>query len=170
MTAVIIRKPDEDPDLMAAILDLRVAAWEPIVGRAIATERFGFDVFDHRSHHLVIPGPSGGPPVAAGRLTPCEQLGDLPDPTSFAPFSDEMIPPLAFAGRLVVHPDHSGEGLAEQIIIARLAAARDLQFHEVWSETRRDQVLGFVRHGYQPMGPSADRSVVGEWEIMRARL
>ena len=63
-------------------------------------------------------------------LLPLEQLDavagiadHLPEPVSFGPYATAMCFPMAVAGRLVVHPDRRGEGLAEQIIVARLALA-----------------------------------------------
>ena len=159
---------EDAPELLASVHELRIAAWEPIIGRSDALERFGLDEHDNRSWHCVLEDDTGEKLVAGGRLTVCGDLEALPESASFEPFADQMSLPLGVAGRLVVHPDHQNRGLAERIITTRLDLARDLELVEVWSETRREQVHGFVRHGYGVVGSSSDRSVVGDWEILRA--
>jgi GNAT superfamily N-acetyltransferase len=97
-------------------------------------------------------------------------LDDLPESTSFGPYLDQMHSPIGLASRLVVHPGHWRRGFAERIIADRLDLAASHGLTEVWGETRRHQIHGLTRHGYEPLGPSADDSVPGEWVVLRAPL
>jgi GNAT superfamily N-acetyltransferase len=108
--------------------------------------------------------------VAAARLTLHDAFDDLAEPTTFRPYREQMRLPLGLASRLVVHPDHRHKGFAARLIVDRLVLAAELGLVEVWGETRRPQVHGLVRHGYLPVGPSADDSVPGDWVVLRASL
>ncbi|MDH4170511.1 MAG: GNAT family N-acetyltransferase [Acidimicrobiia bacterium] len=168
--AVTILRGDEAPEALRAVEDLRVRAWAPILGPDTARQRFGLDQHDRSSLHCVVHDRGSDDLVAAGRVTVCADASALPEETSFAPYVEEMRLPIGVAGRLVVDPGRQGEGLAERIIVSRLSLARELGLAQVWSETRREQAHGFVRHGYRLVGPSPDRSVIGSWQILVADL
>jgi GNAT superfamily N-acetyltransferase len=153
---------------LTAVGLLRSRAWGTEIKDHLAADRFGIDDQDRHSWHLIIW--SADRLVAAGRLTACVSLDDLPDETSFGPYRAQMATPAGFAGRLVVDPPYRGRGLAESIIVARLELARTLGLAQVWGETRRTAVDGLIRHGYVLRGDSLDRSVPGEWSILSVDL
>lgn len=164
----IERVRGSDPVELAAIDVLRNAAWGPIVGDHEAAARFGIDEHDRDAWHCVVH--HGTELVAAGRLTAHDDCDQLPEAASFGPYRSHMHPPFGLGSRIVVHPDHRGRGFAEMIIADRLALAADLGLVEVWSETRRVHHPGMTRHGYEHIGPSVDRSVPGEWVVLRATV
>jgi hypothetical protein len=159
---------NDDGDVLTAVGALRLEAWGRILGPGAAAARFGVDHDDAGAWHCLVL--DDGVLVAAGRLTVHSTLDDLPESTSFGPYLGRMRAPLGLASRLVVHPAHQRRGHAARIIVDRLALAAELDLHEVWGETRRQQVNGLTRHGYEPLGPSPDDSVPGEWVILRAPL
>jgi GNAT superfamily N-acetyltransferase len=157
-----------DGDGLTAVGALRLEAWGQILGPGAAAARFGVDHHDAGAWHCLVL--DEGVPVAAGRLTVHSSLDALPESTSFGPYLGQMRVPLGLASRLVVHPAHQRRGHAARIIVDRLALAAELDLLEVWGETRRHDVHGLTRHGYEPVGPSPDDSVPGEWVILRAPL
>jgi len=159
-----------DEQLLDAIGELRVAAWSSVVGEFRARDRFYRDEYDKQSLHFCVSHPAERRLLAAGRLTACQDTSDLPERDSFGPYTSQMSRPFGIAGRLVVDPSGRQQGLAAQIIVARIEHAAGLGLVEVWSETRRQQARGFLRHGYERVGASGDVSVDGDWEIFRVRL
>jgi GNAT superfamily N-acetyltransferase len=168
VVTALTRVHGSDRDLLAAIGALRLRVWGPIIGRNAASSRFGVDEHDANAWHSVVF--EDGVLVAAGRLTIHRDLDNVPEWTSFGPYADQMRVPLGLAGRLVVHPGHERRGFAERIIVDRLEHATGHGLREVWGETRRNQVGGLTRHGYELVGSSSDQSVPGEWVILRAPL
>jgi len=157
-----------DEATISAVGPLRRQAWKTEIQVHLAADRFGIDDHDRRSWHFMIS--SADRLVAAGRLTVCKSLDDLPDETSFGPYRAQMTTPVGFAGRLVVDPSYRHRGLAERIIVARLDLARTLGLAQVWGETRRSDVDGLIPHGYVLRGDSLDCSVPGEWSILSVDL
>ena len=164
----ITRIRGHDDATLEAIGALRLRAWVPIVGRPAAALRFGIDEHDAGAWHCVVHHEEKL--VAAGRLTVHDTFEDLPERASFSPHVGSMRPPFGLASRLVVDPSHEHHGFAELVIVDRLALASELGLTEVWGETRRHQVAGLTRHGYEVVGSSTDHSVPGEWFILRAPL
>ena len=157
-----------DGDVLRTVSALRLEAWGRVLGHDAAAARFSVDHHDADAWHCLVFDESV--PVAAGRLTVHSSVDDLPEMTSFGPYLEQMRVPLGLASRLVVHPAHQRRGHAARIIVDRLALAAELDLLEVWGEARRHKVHGLTRHGYEPIGPSPDDSVPGEWVILRAPL
>jgi hypothetical protein len=157
----------DDARALTAVRALRLEAWGRLLGPDAAA-RFDVDRHDAEAWHCLVH--HEGVPVAAGRLTVHSDLDDLPESTSFTPYVRQMRVPLGIASRLVVRPDCQRRGHAARIIVHRLVLAAELDLLEVWSETRRPQVHGLIRHGYEVVGPSPDDSVPGQWVILRAPL
>jgi GNAT superfamily N-acetyltransferase len=168
VVVTLIRVRGDDADVLTVVGALRLEAWGRLLGPDAAAARFGVDHHDAGAWHCL--ALDEGAPVAAGRLTVHSDLDDLPESTSFGPYRGQMRVPLGFASRLVVHPAHQGRGHAARIIVDRLVLAAELDLLEVWGETRLHKVHGLTRHGYEPVGPSPDHSVPGEWMILRAPL
>jgi GNAT superfamily N-acetyltransferase len=164
----LLRVRGNDGEMLTAVGALRLEAWGRILGPGAAAARFGVDDDDTRAWHCLVL--DEGMLVAAGRLTVHSSVDALPESTSFGPYLEQMRVPLGLASRLVVHPAHQRRGHAARIIVERLVLAADLDLNEVWGETRRHKVNGLTRYGYEPMGPSVDDSVPGEWVILRAPL
>jgi GNAT superfamily N-acetyltransferase len=168
VVTTLIRVHGNDGDVLTAVGVLRLEAWGRIIGRDAAEARFGVDRHDAGAWHCVVL--DDGAPVAAGRLTVHPILDSLPESTSFGPYLRQMRVPLGLASRLVVHPAHQRRGHAARIIADRLVLAAELGLLEVWGETRRHQLHGLTRYGYEPVGPSSDPTVPGEWVILRAQV
>jgi len=164
----LTRVHGNDGDVLTAVGSLRLEAWGRIIGRDAAEARFGVDHHDADAWHCLVL--DDGALVAAGRLTVHASPDDLPESTSFGPYLGQMRVPFGLASRLVVHPAHQRRGHAARIIVDRLALAAELGLLEVWGETRRHQLHGLTRHGYEPVGPSSDHSVPGEWVVLRVQL
>ncbi len=114
------------PELLTAIGELRIAAWEASGERpsiAPAHGRMWTDDHDGHAAHWVLR--EGESIVAAARLCIHAAQGELPDQVSLEGIKLGIAPPVASLNRLVVSPGYRGVHLSLVFDRARLQYARE---------------------------------------------
>lgn len=128
MTAAILLQARLSPVVEVterAVLDrifrLRVDAWREHVAVPDGMVEWR-DHHDEVGRHFAIL--CGDEPVAAARLTVHSSIEDLPEADAYRGILASNPVPVAAFSRCVVHPEYRGRGLARQLDLARLEAAR----------------------------------------------
>lgn len=165
MDKVIVFRGNKNASLLKQIEELRIKVWGELIGARASSVRFGLDIFDYSAWHIV--HMYRGRIAASGRLIIVADCSDIPDLCSFAPYLDSMIPPIGFLNRLVVDQLSRRKGISVSIINERIRLARKLEVTDLWVETQACRVASMERMGFRVVGKSLDKSVDGDWQIMR---
>ena len=142
-----------------------LTVWSRVIDTEAASSRFGIDQFDHDGWHVAYR--DQGNIIASGRLIIASEQAAVPDLCSFGPCVERMHFPIGVLNRLVVHWEHSGNGLGRRLNVERLELAARQGAAEVWVEVQSDRVPSMQRLGFEEVGPSQDITIVGDWRIMR---
>lgn len=158
---------EDNPDLLKQIETFRVSTWSTSIGAEQAARRFGRDIFDERSWHIACFDKAEL--IACGRLSIAATESHIPDTCSFEPYYTTMDFPIGMLNRLVVHHRYRRAGLANRINRERLVLANFQGATDLWVEVRACRTRSMNRLGFVDVGPSLDKSVPGNWRIMRRR-
>ena len=145
-------------ELLDEIGQLRIASWEADGKRPSSvpiTERSWTDTHDEHAEHFVVV--SGGVIIAASRACFHTSNDALPDAGIVSPFIRTAAWPAVFWNRMVVHPLHRRNGLAERLDEDRLAWTCAAGAQSIFVTThvahrcRALEQLGFERIGEAPL-------------------
>lgn len=167
MNEVLIFKGEERVAMLRQIEAFRLNVWRQLIGADAATARFATERFDYTGWHIV--HRSRGEIIATGRLLVVDELEQVPDLCSFAPYVKRMDFPIGFLNRLVVHPMHRRKGLGRRVNSQRLELSERLGVREVWVEVQDNRVGSMQRLGFEEVGRSHDSTISGNWRILRKR-
>jgi predicted GNAT family N-acyltransferase len=161
----VVFRGEDDPALLERIEALRLDVWGELIGAELAVKRFGLDPFDNKAWHIAYL--EEGDVVASSRLIIASCQSDVPDLCSFGPYLDLMEYPIGVLNRLLVDRMYRGRGMAPSLIRARIRLAHEHGVTDLWAESQSHTVPSMEQHGFREVGPSLDKSVVGDWRIMR---
>jgi predicted GNAT family N-acyltransferase len=147
---------------------LRLMAWSPIIGRDLACKRFSIDSLDREAWHVGVK--RDGRLVACGRLSFHKNAVLVPDKGSFARVPDGFRFPCCIMNRLVVDPECRGEGLSKTVVDVRVDLSRRLGAQEVWIEAQSYRKAQLQKHGFETVCKSGDKTISGDWWILRLKL
>lgn len=162
---VTIFKGADDAVLLKRVEDFRLMVWCELIDADLARRRFGLDAFDEKAWHVIYLDQNKI--IACGRLVVASQREEVPDQCSFKPYLDTMRYPIGLFNRLVVDPGCQGQGLGAAINRHRIQLATDRDISNLWVEVQSNRVASMKRLGFAEMGISCDKSVEGDWRIMR---
>ena len=162
---MVVFKGEDDPALLQRIEKFRLEVWGELVGARLAAKRFGLDSFDYQAWHIAYIEDSDL--IASGRLIIATCESGVPDLCSFRPYLDQMEYPIGILNRLFVNKVFRGRGMASSINKARIKLAHDHGINSIWVEVQLHRAPSMERLGFFDVGPSLDKSVVGDWRIMR---
>jgi hypothetical protein len=162
---MVVFKGEDDPALLKRIEKLRLEVWGELVGARLAAKRFGLDSFDYKAWHIAYIDDSDL--IASGRLIIATCESGVPDLCSFRPYLGHMEYPIGILNRLFVNRTCRGRGMATCINEARIKLAHDYGVTSIWVEVQLHRAPSMERLGFFDVGPSLDKSVVGDWRIMR---
>ncbi|MGD8674052.1 MAG: GNAT family N-acetyltransferase [Thiogranum sp.] len=165
MNDPLLFKGSDNIDMLREIEKFRLTVWSRVIDAKTASERFGMDQFDHAGWHVAYR--DQGKIIASGRLIVVTEQAAVPDLCSFGPYVERMHFPIGILNRLVVHWEHSGNGLGRRLNVERLELAARHGAAEVWVEVQSGRVPSMQRLGFEEVGPSQDTTIVGDWRIMR---
>ena len=165
---MVIIKGSEDVALLNQIEVFRIQVWAEIVGAETAIHRFSLEPSDFTSWHFV--HLYEGKIIACARLTLAASILEAPDACSFGPYHCDMQFPLATLNRLVVDGNFRSKGLAAAINVERIRFAKELGVRELWVEVANKGIMSMEILGFSEVGPSADKTIQGDWKIMRLVL
>ena len=160
----VVFKGEDDPALLKRIEAFRLHVWGELVGARRAAKRFGLDSFDYKAWHIAYIEEGGL--VASGRLIIATCQSGVPDLCSFRPYLGLMEFPVGILNRLLVDPMYRRQGLATSINKDRIKLARDHGVAGLWVEIQSNRVLSMKRLGFFDIGPSLDKTIIGDWRIM----
>lgn len=116
--------PVAEPNVMDAIMALRLRAWAPLVPVPLIVEDV-IDEFEPMARHWVIF--DGDAVAAAARLSVHPRDDDVPEAICMkGVFPTPPPAPIGFLSRLAVAPAYRGRGLSRQLDEVRIAAAEGL--------------------------------------------
>jgi predicted GNAT family N-acyltransferase len=162
---VAIFKGESDPALLKRIEAFRLKVWSECIGVRLAVKRFGLDSFDYKAWHIAYL--EEGSVIASGRLIMANCQSGVPDLCSFSPFLGLMEYPIGILNRLVVDRMYRGRGMATSINRDRIRLAREHGVTDLWVEIQLHRVPSMGQLGFYVVGPSQDKSIAGDWCIMR---
>jgi len=162
---VVVFKGGGDPALLKRIEAFRLEEWGNLIGAKLALKRFGLDSFDHKAWHIAYLEEGGV--IASGRLIIATCQSDVPDICSFKPYLGVMEYPVGILNRLLVDRMCRGRGLATGINMERIGLARDHGVADLWVEVQSYRVPAMEQLDFCDVGPSLDKSIIGDWRIMR---
>jgi len=162
---VVVFKGGEDPALLKRIEAFRLDGWSELITAKLAARRFGLDSFDYKAWHIAYFGEGGV--IASGRLIIATHQSGVPDICSFRPYLGLMEYPIGMLNRLLVDRIYRGRGMATSINRDRIALARDHGVADLWVEIQSHRVASMEQLGFCDVGPSLDKSIIGDWRIMR---
>jgi predicted GNAT family N-acyltransferase len=162
---VLVFKGNEDPVLLKRIETLRLGVWNHLISSRLAVRRFGLDPFDYKAWHIAYL--EKGSVIASGRLFIATRPYDMPDHCSFSPYHGLMRYPTGILNRLVVDRMYRGRNLATNINKDRIRLAREHGVTDLWVEVQSHRAPSLEQLGFSDVGPSLDKSIVGDWRIMR---
>jgi len=136
-----------------------------LISAKLAVKRFGLDSFDYKAWHIAYLEESGV--IASGRLIIATCQSGVPDICSFRPYIDLMEYPIGILNRLLVDQMYREKSMATSINRDRIALARDHGVADLWVEIQSHRVPSLEKLGFCDVGPSLDKSIVGDWRIMR---
>ncbi len=160
----VIFKGEDDPALLEQVEAFRLRVWGDLIGIRLAVKRFGLDSFDYQAWHIAYIEEDGL--IASGRLIVATSQSSVPDLCSFRPYLDQMTYPIGILNRLVVDRMYRRQGMATSINRDRIKLAREHGVTSIWVEIQTNRVPSMERLGFFDVGPSLDKSVVGDWRIM----
>jgi len=161
----LVFKGSDNIGVLLEIEAFRLTVWNRLIDSKVASDRFGIDQFDYDGWHVVIR--DEGDIIASGRLVIVAQEAGVPDLCSFAPYLQRMNFPIAILNRLVVQWEHAGNGIGRRLNMERIELAARQGASEVWVEVQASRVPAMQRLGFEELGPSHDKAIVGDWRIMR---
>jgi len=161
----LIFKGSDNIDMLREIEKFRLSVWSRVIDARTASSRFGIDQFDHDGWHVAYR--DQGNIIASGRLIIASEQAGVPDRCSFGPYVERMHFPIGILNRLVVHWEHSGNGLGRRLNVDRLQLAARQGAAEVWVEVQSSRVSSMRTLGFEEVGPSQDITIAGDWRIMR---
>ncbi|MCF2907288.1 GNAT family N-acetyltransferase [Pseudoalteromonas sp. DL2-H2.2] len=91
--------------------------------------------------------------VATARMNLCGHLAHLPEQQLYQPLSDQLITPLATWGRLAVATQWRSQGLATQLIKARLLLANQLGCRYIVLDCPISRVAAMQAHHFKVLLP-----------------
>lgn len=165
MKGPLLFKGSDNPGMLGQIEALRLYVWRRLIDTEVAYRRFAVDEFDNKAWHIAYL--SEGRIIASGRVIIVAGKEDIPDLCSFAPYLEHMKLPIAVLNRLVVHPKHCRKGLGRQLYRDRIELASRKGVDDVWVEVQENRVGSMRRLGFKEVGPSQDKTIKGDWRIMR---
>ena len=164
----VIFKGRDDPEALMEVESFRLGVWEEILDHKAASERFSLDQFDYDSWHFL--HMNKGCIIGCGRLIIADSELHVPDLCSFKPYLNRMRYPLGVMNRLVVHQDYRGNGVAHNINRQRVSFACERSVADIWIEVQAQRCQTMERFGFEQMGPSLDKTIPGDWRIMRNKI
>lgn len=164
----LIFRGKEDDAMLFKVERLRQTVWRSLVNERAVKKRFALDKFDQIASHIAIV--VDNEVVGSGRVIPVRSVADVPDQCSFGDFVGQMNFPIAVMNRLVVHSDYQRMGLSHQINQDRIDLARQFGVLEIWVEVAEERVSSMLKIGFQDMGSSFDKSIPGNWRILRKEI
>lgn len=164
MEAVVAADP-QDHALLQRIGRLRVLAWSALVPAVTKIECW-LDEFEETARHWCVW--REGEVVAAARMSMCSAIDAAPDAEIYGDRFGDLGAPIAVFSRLVVHPLHRRSGLAHQLDLVRIDAARAAVARAAVALTpdegrlRQFHRLGFVSVGDRVAEPDG-HPLAGMW-------
>jgi len=131
MSAVTAPGPDftvDGVDYQAALPQLRAVREAVFVQEQGVPLELELDELDPECHH-VIARDAQGQPIGTGRLTPERKVG-----------------------RMAVLPDWRGRGVGDALLLALIAKARELDWHDLSLHSQVSAIGFYARHGFLPYG------------------
>lgn len=165
MNDVRIFRGSDNPGMLREIEAFRLYVWSRLIDAEVAARRFSIDPFDYAGWHVVHLGKDAI--IASSRLIIAAEESQVPERCSFGPYLRHMRYPMGILNRLVVHPEHSGNGLGRRLNVARIELAARQGVDAVWVEVQTCRLASMRGLGFEDMGPSQDTTIDGDWRIMR---
>ena len=157
-------KGSDKPETLMQVESFRLDVWKEVLDHEAASARFSLDQFDYESWYFL--HLKAGSIIGCGRLIIAENEQEVPDLCSFKPYLECMRYPMSVMNRLVVHRDYRGNGVAHTINQQRVTLAGERSVVDIWIEVQAHRCLTMERFGFEIMGPSLDKSIPGDWQIM----
>lgn len=149
---IIERSAPCDPALLDQIGRLRVAVWSSKTTVARSVGECWTDRLDDQAIHWTVTRDDAL--RGAARLTTHHDWSDIAHGEAFAGCASGVRFPVALFGRLVLHPDVRGRGIAGRLDRARRAAARRLDARHALVFAPSHRLAGLEQIGFRVVGPS----------------
>lgn len=164
----VVFKGEDDAALLKRIEAFRLDVWGDLIGARLAAKRFGLDSFDYKAWHIAYIEEDSL--IASGRLIIATCQSGVPDLCSFRPYLGLMEYPICILNRLLVDRMYRGRGMATSINRDRIKLSREHGVNSLWVEVQSNRVPSMKRLGFFDVGPSLDKSIVGDWRIMCRKI
>ena len=161
-------KGSDNIELLNEIECFRIRVWAEKLTLAKATERFGLIEDDLKTIHCV--KFDGNKIIGVAGLTIANNSREITDLCSYAPYLQQMCYPMAIMSRRIVDKKYRKQNIGSQLVLARIQKAKQLKMKEVWGEILVEYKHFLIQKRFEDMGKSADKSIDGDWRIVRKKL